>query len=174
MWYDIFFYIIGGAILIALAIKVWPITIIALTIFLFYKYKKKEAYETCDARIRDIQSTVDETNKKIKKMESRTIDIDQTVNDTQLELLQLRERLSELLRFQRFILVFAQGNQYHALKKITETISLTIEEKENLIENLESEKRLNDSCISNLKRDVEAKTKEIYTLQQKQESERKK
>lgn len=174
MWYDIIFYIIGGIILIALAIEFWPVTLVIIGIYAFYRYKKKQAYEERSSRIYSLQSEVSRINEDIKKTGSRKIEIRQAVVDTQSELVQLRAGLSDMQRFQRFILAFTHNDPEYAIPRSIKNLTSQIASKEVLITKLESEEKNNDSTVSRLQSLIDSKTREISSLQAEQAASEKK
>lgn len=153
---------------IVLAIKFWPITLIIIGIYAFYRYKKKQAYKDRDARIYSLQSEVSRINEEIEKTDRRKIEICQTVSDIQSELSQLRDGLSDMQRFQRFILAFTHNDEEYAFPKSLDALTSQITSKKGLISKLESENKSNDSTASRLKSSLDSKTREISSLQEQQ------
>lgn len=175
MGYDLIIYIIIGIILLVLAIQFWPITLTVIGIYVIYRYKKKQAYEECCSQIESLQSEVSQMNENIKQLNSRKAEIRQTVTATQSELSKLRDCLSDMQRFQRFILAFAHDDRTYAIPRFIDVLTYQIASKEALITTLESEDKNIDTKVRRLQNYIDSEKQEISSLQdQKAASEKKK
>ena len=171
---DLIIYSIVGIILLVLAIHFWPVTLVIIGIYVFYRYQKKQAYEERSSQIDSLQSEVSRMNEDIKRSDSRKAEIRQTVTATQSELSQLRDGLSDMQRFQRFILAFTQNDCTYAIPRSIDVLTSQIASKEALITELESEAKNNDTTVSRLQKSIDFKKQEISSLQEQQAASEKK
>lgn len=163
-----FYDILGwGVIIIGIiaAIAFWPITLIIIIIYFVWKKKKKQEYEERECRIQSLQNAVLDTHRNIELATNQRAELRQKIDDANKELVYLKDRLADTLRFQAFVVAVAHESDLFALPNAIRSINNHIVSQEELVTKLEAEYETLAYQEKELNSSLETKTQEITSLQ---------